>query len=233
MIQFKAPNLPIPPVNYDQDHQQQLANALRLYFSRLDSNTPIQADYFLAESSSGETGYFKGYGYPLVMPHGAIQDSTDQYAAAANTATQVLFNTTDFVNQMTHVPNDGLTVEYAGIYNYQFSIQFANTDSQILEAAVWLKKKAAGAGASSNVAGTGSLFSIPNKHGSIDGYLCVAVNFYVQLGAGDTIELWWQANQTATSGGATGIYLHFDPAAGNVPIVPSAVATLSFVSAIP
>lgn len=232
MIKFTAPNLPIQPVEYNQGQQQQLSSALRLYFSQLDSTTPIQADYFLAQSAGGQVGYFKGYGYQLVMPYGAIQDTTDQFATAANTATQVLFNTTDFVNQMTHVTNDGLTVEHAGIYNYQFSIQLANTDSQIHEATIWLKKKAAGAVSSSNIAGTGSIFSIPNKHGSVDGYLTVAVNFFIQLGAGDTVELWWQGSQVKV-GATNGIYLEHYVAAGNVPSIPSAVATLTFVSAIP
>lgn len=213
LLKFKAPSLPIPTTDYSQDQQQQLSNALRIYFNQIDN-----ANWD---------------GRLVINPYGAIQDTTNQYAAGANTATQVLFNTTDFVNEMSHVTNDGLTVVYSGIYNYQFSIQFANTDSQIHEATVWLKKKASGAGSSSNIAGTGSKFSIPNKHGSSDGYLCVAINFFIQLSADDTVELWWEGTQIATSGGATGIYIEAYAAAGHLPSIPSAVATLSFVSAIP
>lgn len=33
----KAPNLPIAPVEYSQQYQDQLLNVLRLYFSQLDS----------------------------------------------------------------------------------------------------------------------------------------------------------------------------------------------------
>jgi len=36
-LNFVAPNLPIQPVTYSQDQQQQLANALRLYFNQLDN----------------------------------------------------------------------------------------------------------------------------------------------------------------------------------------------------
>lgn len=35
----KAPNLPIGPVEYDQRYQDQLTNALRLYFGQIDNIT--------------------------------------------------------------------------------------------------------------------------------------------------------------------------------------------------
>lgn len=213
LINSKAPNLPIPMVEYSQDQQQQFSNALRLYFNQID------------------TAYWDGS--KVVNPYGAIQDNTDQYATASNTATQVKFGDIDFINSMKHITNDGLQVVYPGIYNLQFSIQFANTDTQIHEATVWIKKKANGAVSSSNIASTASKVSIQNKHGGVDGYLIIALNFYVQLEALDTVELWWEGTQTATSGGATGIYIEHYAAAGDVPAIPSAVMTLSFVSAIP
>jgi hypothetical protein len=36
----KAPNLPIAPVEYSQQYQDQLNNVLRLYFSQLDNPGP-------------------------------------------------------------------------------------------------------------------------------------------------------------------------------------------------
>jgi hypothetical protein len=35
----KAPNLPIAPVEYSQGYQDQLNNALRLYFAQVDNST--------------------------------------------------------------------------------------------------------------------------------------------------------------------------------------------------
>lgn len=35
----KAPNLPLAPIEYSQQFQDQLSNALRLYFAQLDSPT--------------------------------------------------------------------------------------------------------------------------------------------------------------------------------------------------
>jgi len=44
MQRFRAPALPLAPVEYDQQHMAQLVGALRLYFTQLDSNVPLQAD---------------------------------------------------------------------------------------------------------------------------------------------------------------------------------------------
>jgi len=39
----KAPNLPIGPVEYSQSYQDQLLNALRLYFNQIDNFTQAAA----------------------------------------------------------------------------------------------------------------------------------------------------------------------------------------------
>jgi hypothetical protein len=38
LIPSKAPNLNLPPKDYDQQHQNQLTNQLKLYFQQNDSN---------------------------------------------------------------------------------------------------------------------------------------------------------------------------------------------------
>lgn len=43
MEDFRAPALPTPPTQYDRNYVNQLLNALRLYFARLDSDTPRKA----------------------------------------------------------------------------------------------------------------------------------------------------------------------------------------------
>lgn len=214
LIKGTAPSIPIPQPAYSQDQQQQRDNALRLYFNQIDNGN--------------------WDGTKIVNAYGAIQDNTDQYAAAANTPSQIKFANDDFLNWTKHIQNDGLQVIYPGIYNVQFSIQFANTDNQINEATVWLKKKTNGATTSSNIAGTASKFSIPNNHGGIDGYLIAAVNFYVQLSTFDSLELWWQGTNVANSAGTVkGIYIEQYPATATVPSTPSVVMTLSFISALP
>ena len=46
----KAPNIPIAPVDYSQQYQDQLTNALRLYFTQIDNFTG-----FIAQPISGTT----------------------------------------------------------------------------------------------------------------------------------------------------------------------------------
>jgi len=41
---FKAPALPVPPIEYNQQYSTDLIRALRLYFNQLDSTTPLVLD---------------------------------------------------------------------------------------------------------------------------------------------------------------------------------------------
>ena len=41
---FRAPALPVPPVEYDQRYHTDLIRIFRLYFNQLDSTTPLVLD---------------------------------------------------------------------------------------------------------------------------------------------------------------------------------------------
>ena len=128
-----------------------------------------------------------------------------------------------YTNYCTNDGTDGIHVTYSGIYNYQFSVQFANTSATIYNAFIWLRKNGV------DLAGTGSKFDIPGKHGGSDGYLIAACNFYVQLAAGDTVEMWAAVENAA-------VYMEAYAAQTSpfaMPAIPSVVATLSFVSSVP
>jgi hypothetical protein len=44
MQRFRAPALPLATPDYDQQQLSQLISVLRLYFTQLDSNVPLQMD---------------------------------------------------------------------------------------------------------------------------------------------------------------------------------------------
>jgi hypothetical protein len=44
MERFKAPALPVPPIEYNQQYHTDLIRILRLYFNQLDSTTPLVLD---------------------------------------------------------------------------------------------------------------------------------------------------------------------------------------------
>jgi len=127
------------------------------------------------------------------IPYGAFQDSTDQVAASTTTAYAVTFNTTDFSNGVVIASNSRITVRSPGIYNVQFSIQFVNTDSQIQDVDIWFRKNG------TDIASSNSKYSVPNKHGSVDGHLIGALNFYVELAANDYVEIMWATTSTDLS----------------------------------
>ena len=151
--------------------------------------------------------------------YGAFQNTADQTYAATNTAYIVALNTTDYSNHVT-LSSNRLTTSVAGMYNLEFSFQLANTDSQLHEFAVWLRKNG------TDVAGTSSICSVTSSHGSVDGYAVMAANFYIQLAAGDYVELWSAVTNTALRLDA--IPLQTTPY--NRPLNPSSVVTLTQVA---
>lgn len=200
-----APSLPLAPDLYHPKYHDEHSNVLRLYFNRIDNNL---------NSLFGNVG-----GAYLKFPYAAIQRTTN-LSFTANTATQVTFDENDFLNGCTNDGTDGIGVENSGIYNYQFSVQLRNTDSQIHSAWIWLRIN------NVDVTGTGSKFDVISSHGGVDGFIIAACNFYVSLQAGDTVEMWAAVSNTAVT---------FEAAAAQtspfvMPSIPSVVATLTFVS---
>lgn len=127
------------------------------------------------------------------VPYGAFQDTTDQTAASTTAAYAITLNTTDYAVGVAIVSSSQITVRSAGVYNVQFSIQFANKNVAIQDVDVWFRKNG------SDIAGSNSKFSVPNSHGGVDGHLIAALNFYVQLAANDYIQLMWSTTSTNVS----------------------------------
>ena len=159
------------------------------------------------------------------LSYGAYQNNADQNLATANTATVVVFNTMDYQNDMSLASNK-ITIANAGIYNVQFSLQLANTDSAEHAAIVWLRRNG------TDIAGTASKFDVGKKHGTEDGYVVAAVNFYVDVTAGQYLELVIAADQVE-NGVTDGIYIEAYAAQTTPyvrPSIPSSVITITQVA---
>lgn len=152
-------------------------------------------------------------------PYLAVQDSTDQSAASTTTAYAVTFNTTDYSLGASLSNSSRLNVNYSGLYNLQFSIQFNNTDTQIQDVDIWFRKNG------TDVASSNSKFSVPNSHGGTDGHLIAALNFYLELAKNDYVEIMWATTSTAVT-------IEQLPAQTSPtrPATPSAIATLQYLS---
>ena len=208
LINPTPPRLPNAPATYETRFHDFHSDVLRLYFQQLSS---------VVGTVVGTRG-----GQWLNFPYAAIQRTTDK-TFTANTATQITFDQNDFLNGCENDGTDGIRVQQPGIYNYQFSVQLQNTDTQIHSAWIWLRIN------NVDVPGTGSKFDVISSHGGTPGYVIAACNFYVELEANDTVEMWAASSNAAVTFDATAAQTSPFP----MPAIPSVVATLSFVSNLP
>jgi hypothetical protein len=208
LIPTVAPRLPAARGAYDQSAENEYTWVLYLYFSQLDNIT---------QGLLGRQG-----GKYLNNPYGAFQNDATQAITLVNTPYVVVLGTTDYANG-TSLASNRITVAQSGIYNVQFSLQFENTHTSIVNTWVWLRKNGV------DVNGTASTWAVVSTHGGIHGYAIGACNFYLDMAAGDYLELVVAADDI-------GINLEAYVAATSPftrPSVPSSVVTVSFVSTKP
>jgi hypothetical protein len=112
-----------------------------------------------------------------------------------------------------------LIVDNPGAYNFQFSIQFANTSATAYDIELWFRKNGV------DVPKSNSRYTIPGKHGSTDGHLIAALNYVIEMAAGDYMELlWWSENSS--------VYIEAQAAktGPDRPAIPSVIMTVSYLS---
>jgi len=208
LTQVKSPTLPLAPVQYHQQYQDQLNNILRLYFNQVDS--------LISQLRVGNTS-------TVSLPNGAFQDSTTQTAANTTTAYPITFNTTDYSNGVTLESSSRLKVTYAGRYNVQFSIQLENTTNAPVDIDIWFRKNGTDVSASNSRYGLSARKNIGDPF-----HVIATVNLLIDLQANDYVQLVWC---TGDVGAQIAAY-----AAGTNPTrpsVPSVITTVTFVSALP
>jgi hypothetical protein len=211
LARTKAPALPIAPVDYSRQYLDQLNNVLRLYFSQLDN--------FIAQLNAGATSTVTG----LRLPYGAFQDSTTQTAANTTTAYPITFNTTDFSNGVTMVSGSRFTVANAGIYNLQFSVQLSNSVNATEDIDIWFRKNGTDIPASNSRFGLAQRKDFSNPF-----HIIAGLNYFVDMQANDYVQLVW-----CTSNVDANIKNYAAGTSPTRPSIPSVIATMTFVSALP
>lgn len=204
-----VPNLPIAPVDYNRQFQDQLNNVLRLYFQQLGG--AFQA--YLNE----------GGGRFLSVPCGGYF-SNQTFDLTANVATVITLNNSD-ANAVidTSLSNGSVQVIYPGIYNYQFSAQFDNSDSQDHDVDFWVRVD------NVDVYESATRLTIPSRHGSANGAAVAALNIFITANANSIIDFVVAANHPD-------IRLVDLPASSSPyvrPSIPSLISTITFVSRLP
>jgi len=215
------PNLPLGTDTYERRYQDQFTNVLRLYFNQL-------------QNAFGELFGPDGGKY-IAFPHIAASDSAIQYATAANTPTIVQWSSLDAGTGFKLNSDNTATAQVPGIYKITYSLQFANNDNAIHDAIVWLRID--GSTSAADVSNSTTVFTLQaRKSALLPNYVCGYSEVVFTLKAGNTVGLWWGTDQAATSGGATGTYIDYRAAQTSpmaYPAVPSAIGSITFVSALP
>ena len=122
MTHFRAPPMPVPSAEYSQQYSTQLIRVLGIYFSQLDSNTPVHSSSFTGGTFDGTTytgdqftggdfnggtftgthfvggdftGTFSGSGLAVTLPYGSFYDTTNQAGGSVTTEYPIRLATTD------------------------------------------------------------------------------------------------------------------------------------------
>jgi len=210
--QLEVPSIPslgFAPEAYEKRYFAENNGALNGYFRRLIS--------VLGALFGPRGGKF------LNTPHGAFFDLTDQVAASTTAATAVIFGNTDISNGVTLSNSSRLNVADSGVFNIQFSIQLKNTTNDSHDVDIWFRKNG------TNVDNSNSRFHLVARKGTGDpSHIIAALNFFVSMNSNDYIEIMWRTENTGVSIEAFGT-----STSPTRPAVPSAIATVSFVSNLP
>ena len=116
-----------------------------------------------------------------------------------------------------------ITFDVEGRYNIQFSLQFTNTDNNTIhDVDVWFKQN------DIDIPDSNSVFSVPGRHSGANGQLVAALNLFVEVQAGDVVEIVWHTS-------SSNVFIETIPAQISPirPSAPSAIVTVQFVSRLP
>jgi hypothetical protein len=208
LTQTTPPALPHATEQYSRQYHDQMNNVLRLYFNTLNN--------LISQLRASATS-------TLRLPYGAFQDSTTQTAANTTTAYPITFNTTDFSNGVTMVSGSRFTVANAGMYNLQFSVQLNNSVNATEDIDIWFRKNG------TNIPASNSRFGLaPRKDASNPFHIIAGLNYFVDMQANDYVELVWR-----TSNVGANIINYAAGTSPTRPSIPSVIATMTFVSALP
>ena len=145
------------------------------------------------------------------LRYGTFFDTTDQTAAATNTAYAITFDNTDLsAGVYRGTPTSRIYVDRPGAYNFQFSLQLESTNASSKQVYIWAR-----------VNGTDvpdSATKITMK-GAGEAYVA-AWNFVLRMNTGDYFQLMWATSDTT-------VQLTADPATAFCPAIPSVILTVS------
>jgi len=201
-----APNLPLPPEEYNRIYFDQMLNILRLYFNRIDALTTQ-----LMTSESIDPGLINN-------PNGLFFSTVDQTLAAVDTGYPITFNVTYLNNNVALQTASTSKIEVAvgGVYNFQLSAQLKSTNASAKDVQIWIKRNNVTIGYSAHK------YTVEGS----DNHMNVSWNFNIDLAASEYIEMQWGADNT-------NVTLESIPASAPYPAAASVVMAVNFIAKLP
>lgn len=198
----RPPNLPLADETYTRYYQDQFNSVLRLYFTQISN---------LINLIVGEQG-----GRFIDCPNGLFFDLGTYSPAAINTGYPLEFKQPYLSHGISVVDDTKITVEYGGVYNFQYSSAVTSTNSSLKTVWVWIRRNGVDVGYSTNsytVSGSGT-------------ETIISWQFDIDLDVGEYIELVWGANSTNVTISTTA------PTAPH-PGIPANVVAVNFIAPLP
>jgi len=160
------PNLPIAPAAYEQRFQDQFANVLRLFFTRLTNkvNAPL--------------------------PHGSFYDTTTQTNPVANAVNLMqvnsVYDSADGTQYAIKKDTNRIYISQTGVYNIQFSAQLDHLGGGNTHFDIWIRIN----GINVPYSATKVVVAGPNDE------KVAAWNWVLTLKANDYFEIAWASPST-------------------------------------
>ena len=201
-----APNLPLPPEEYNRIYFDQMLNILRLYFNRIDALTTQ-----LMTSGSIDPSLINN-------PNGLFFSTVDQTLAAVDTGYPITFDVTYLNNNVAlqTASTSKIEVAVAGVYNFQLSAQLKSSNASAKDVQIWIKRNNVTIGYSAHK------YTVEGS----DNHMNVSWNFNIDLAANEYIEMQWGADDTAVT-------LESIPASAPYPAAASVVMAVNFIAKLP
>jgi hypothetical protein len=201
-----APNLPLPPNEYDRVYFDQMLNILRLYFNRIDALTTQ-----LMTSGSIDPSLINN-------PNGLFFSTVDQTLAAVDTGYPITFNQTYLNNNVALQTASTSKIEVAvgGVYNFQLSAQLKSSNASAKDVQIWIKRNNVTIGYSAHK------YTVEGS----DNHMNVSWTFNIDLAANEYIEMQWAADNT-------NVTLESIPASAPYPAAASVVMVVNFIAKLP
>lgn len=209
-----------------RDTQVNLAPATRFYtvVSTSEIGRPRIGDVAYTASSSQFQGFINAsVGWQPFNAGGrsagyfiAAQDTTNQTATTITDVNAVTFTAVDGSFGFSLVSSTKFMADHDGVYNFQFSLQLTNSDTQDHDFYVWLAKNG------TNLPNSAGLVTVPSTHGGISGHMILGYNVIVTVSSSDYLELYWRPDNTQ-------VYIETIASLTSPPVPdsPSAIATIT------